>query len=358
MNLSRVHLVGFVLFLLAGCREPSSPGADVGPHQDASTGDAGPPVDAGPGGDAGPGADGGPGSDAGRAEVCMPTAGSETFTSGCGLLELAILRRTGLPDELRLSGRLFGASPGTSSCAVIDGVDILNGAAVVQHLEGGASVQLDSQEAELGHGVPDATIAARCASDENRFGGYGIVVTGRVDGGSFTARCADAEDGSRWPPALRITCHENVDAPPLAASPSVMVSSFMGMTFRSTMLYTVVPHDAGGVITAFDETVHVIPQRATFDPGPPLMPHDTGPWMGSVGESTPPSSPGSILSLFSSETPFGTDLCPPHDPSPPGPGFIPPPVFLARITGMSTHGPFSTEVFANGCYTITSVPMP
>lgn len=351
---------GLVLATLAGCGAPTSSDVDSGPDHDAASSfdDAGPGSDAGPDHDAGPLPDGAMGTDGGTTPVCEPTAGSATETMACDLLELAILRRTGLPDELRLSGRLFGTSGGSPTCAAIDGIDILSGTAVVQHLDGGASIQLDSQEAELGRGVPDASIAARCLSDENRFGGYGIVVTGRVDGGTFTARCADAEGGGRWPPALRITCHDNVEAPPLETAPSVMLSSFMGMSFSSTTLYTVVPHDAGGAVTAIDATVHIIPQRSIFDPGLPLAPHDTGPWMGSVSESLPPLFAGSSLSLFSDATPFGTDLCPPPEMGIPGPGYIPPPVFLARITGTSGHGTFSTELFANGCHTITSTPTP
>ena len=35
-----------------------------------------------------------------------------------------------------------------------------------------------------------------------------------MDGGTYEARCADAEGGGRWPPALIVTCHANVDERP------------------------------------------------------------------------------------------------------------------------------------------------
>jgi hypothetical protein len=48
---------------------------------------------------------------------------------------------------------------------------------------------------------------------------------------------------------------------------------------------------------------------------------------------------------------FDTQLCPPPMTGLPGPGYVPPPVFLARITGTGGHGTFSTEVFVNMCTT-------
>ena len=342
----------FLLAAIAGCPGPATPG------DDAALGDAGPgrdtgaPTDVGPGVDGGPGVDAHvPGSDAGVPAVCVPSAGSATVDMNCDLLELAILRRDGMPEEVRLTGRLFG---GTGTCVLVDGVDILTGTTVVQHLAGGASAMLESERAEFGRGVPDPRVAARCDSDENRFGGFGIVITGRTDGGTFSARCADADSGGHWPPNLRVTCHHNVDAAPLPTVPYVMNSSFMGIPLSSTMLQTVVPHDGSGALTTVDATAHIIPQRSIFDPGAPLTPRDTGPWMGSVYESTPPMFAGTSVSLFSDATPFGLDLCPPPETGPPGPGFIPPPVFLARITGTGGHGAFSTEVFANGCHTLTT----
>lgn len=330
------------------------------------TSDAGSPADAGSGTDGGSAHDGGPSPDAGPAVdaggVCAPTPGTAVTMTGCDLLQLAIIEHDGAPSEVRLTGRIYPIGSTPTGCAVVDGVDILSGgigSALVQHLPGGETVTLDSSERELARGVPVADLTDRCASDDQamRFEVYGIVVRGRVDGGTFEADCARAEGGGRWPPALRVTCHRNIEEPPYGGNASVSLGSFMGTTFASTMLYAAAQHGPTGALTTVDSTIHVIARRESFDPGPPIASHDTTGWMGSASESG--STPSySQLQAFAGDAQFGTDLCPPPSTTPPGPGWIAPPVFLARMTGMGGHGAYSTEVFVNGCYTTTTPPTP
>jgi hypothetical protein len=354
MNRSRVAIVVYLCAAIGGCGGGSvvsdaGPGADTGrPGNDSGT----------PGDDSGiADADSGtPGSDSGIAS-CTPTPGSATITTGCDLFQLAVIDHDGAPSELVLTGRIYSTTGGSTQCALIDGVDIVEGSAtspLVQHLDGGASVLLDSAEREIARGVPVAAIAAACTSDDPamRFDTYGLVIRGRIDGGTFEADCARAEGGGRWPPALRITCHRNIEQAPNSGNATVSSSSFMGMPFSSTMLYASANHGPTGALTTVDSTIHIIAQRSIFDTGTPIASHDTTGWMGSANESG--STPSySQLQAFASTAQFDTDLCPPPMTGPPGPGYVPPPVFLARMTGQGGHGPYSTEVFVNQCFTTT-----
>ncbi len=342
------------LGLVAGCGGETGQG-DAG----ASGGDAWPGRDTG----ALAPADGGPGDDAAPVDVdaasgaCTPTAGTATHEPGCDLFQLAVIEHDGAPSELILTGRIYSVTGASGECAVVDGVDVVQGSAtspLVQHLDGGASILLDSSERELARGVPVAAISSVCASDEAamRFDSFGIVVRGRVDGGTFEAHCARAEGGGRWPPALRVTCHRNVDAAPYAGNASVTSSSFMGVPYASTMLYAAAAHGPSGALTSVDGTIHVIAQRSIFDTGTPIASFDSTGWMGSANESG--STPSySQLQAFASSAQFDTELCPPPMTGPPGPGYVPPPVFLARMTGDGGRGSYSTEVFVNGCHTTT-----
>ncbi len=340
-------LFAFCLGSVAACG-----GGGSAPGDDAGTGgaeDAAHAADAGPGDDAAVvGADGGGG-------VCAPTPGTEMVSASCDLVEVAVLTHDDAASEVVVSGRvsLFG---GSSGCAAIDAIDLVEGAAaspVVQHFDGGASIPLDSGARWLGRAAPTAALTDVCATDDpaRRFESFGVVIRGRVDGGTFEATCARADSGSHWPPALRVTCHHGVAAPPSEAYTMVSLGSFMGMPFSSTMLGTAVAHEAGAALTSVDPTIHVIPQRSFFDPGPPLAPHDTTGWMGSANESgeTPPRSQ---LQAFSTEDTLGLELCPP--PMDPGPGYVPPPVFLARLTGQGQRGAYATEVFVGACHTTTT----
>jgi hypothetical protein len=190
-------------------------------------------------------------------------------------------------------------------------------------------------------------MVARCGGDDERFGGFGLVVRGRVDGGTFEARCADAEGGGRWPPALRITCHENVDDRPFSSYASI--NSGGGFTFADISIS--VPHGPGGALTHVDDTIHVIPHAYPFGGAVVPDPFDRSGFATSVYESTGPvPGPYTDVRLSAMEDPFGLELCPFADTMPmPGPEYEPPPVMLLRITGTSERGAFSTEAYLDYC---------
>jgi hypothetical protein len=296
------------------------------------------------------------GSGTGGGQACTPTPGTATLMMGCQTLELAVLQHSGAPSDLRLTGTLFSDGATTPTCAAIDGVDILSGgvgSTVVQHLDGGLTLALGQDQSLIAQGSPPvADISNRCASDDpaQRFGVYGIVITGHADGGTFTAQCALAAQDTQWPPALRVTCHDNLDLPPQQGDASVMSGSVMGMTFATSQLFANAPHDPGGALDSIGGTLHVIAQRAPFDTGAPIPSHDVPGWMTAVSETVPPSPPMSQMSFFAGSNLLGSDLCPPAPPNPPPLNYVPPPVFLLRATGTGQHGSFSTEIFFPTCY--------
>jgi hypothetical protein len=332
--------------LILGCSDDDAV-VDAGPTPDApasvdgavldASADAPPGVDAA--GDAAAGAD---------AATCAVTPGTATHSPGCDGFELAVVQHDGAASELIVTGRIF--SMASAPCAVIDGVDILAGgvgSTLIQHLEGGAIVPLDSTERELGRGVPAADLIDRCASDDPsaRFEAYGVVVSGRIDGGSFVAECALAEGGSRWPPALRVTCHENVDAPARYGYAEVM--TYPDIPLSTSSLSATSPHGAGGAWSTVDGAVTVIPLRSFMDPGAPLSSSTISGFTGSTSETTYPSE-SSSLQLLASENLFGADLCPT--------GATAAPVFLARFSGAGGHGACSTEAYVGACYSYSTSP--
>lgn len=292
----------------------------------------------------------------GGSAVCTPTPGTDVLDASCDLVEVAILTYDDAPSEVVISGRvsLFG---GASGCAVLDSVDLLEGnvgSTVVQHLEGGGTLSLEGGVSPLGRGAPTSALAEVCATDDpaRRFEPFGVVIRGRVDGGTFQATCARADAGSHWPPALRVTCHHGVSAPPSEGYAMVQHNTFMGHEFVASMLASSVTHAPSAALTSIDETIHLIPQRSIFDTALPLAPRDTVGWMGTVTESGETPS-RSQLQAFVDQDVLGADLCPP--PMTPGPGYVPPPVFLARFTGQGQEGAYVTEVFVGACAT-TATP--
>jgi hypothetical protein len=318
--------------------DPSAPDAASASAPDAfvSEGVDAAPIDAAiTPGDAGP-IDGG-------GVACSPMPGAATGGAYCDLLELAVITQ-GSSQEARLYGRL--SPEGASGCVVVDEVEVLEGGASIGTLGGAGPFVPDSEGAILARGPALPSMVSRCASDEGRFETYGLLVRGRYDGGSFEARCAAAEGGSRWPPALRITCHDNVDAPARWASATVM--SFMG--FTTTQLMVSLPHGPGGAITDVSGPVHVLPHAGTaFGAPAPPPPFDAVGFMASVSESESPIvGPYSSVSLSANDDVFGPTLCPVAS-TMPMPGAPPPPVFLARIAGTSARGAFSSEAYVSYC---------
>ncbi len=273
--------------------------------------------------------------------VCTPKAGAAAVKAYCDLFELAYFEMDGAAPRVELRGRVSLATP-EPACAVIDAVEVQTGGKTVATLGGAPSFGSGSERAVLASGPGFEALSTRCKGDVNRFSGFGFLVKGRMDGGTFTASCADAEGGGRWPPAVRVTCHKNVDASPFTASATVNTGSF-----KSATMYLTVPHGAGGALKTVAGTIHVIPGTATSFGAPPApAPFDSTGWGGTLSESTSPFVNTSI-SLLNTTSTLPAELCP--KPGTPGPGYVPPPVFLARITGNGEHGAYSTEAYVNYC---------
>jgi hypothetical protein len=271
--------------------------------------------------------------------VCAPTPGNASNTVYCDLMQLAVLEHSGAATELVLTGRLSAAAA-AGGCALIDGVDIKTGTMLVQHLNGGGQHVFGGSEQELGRGAPVADIAKRCLSDaaSDRFEMYSIVVTGRVNGGSFTASCGQVVGGTSWPPSLRLTCHHNVEAPPNGGDAMVMTQTIMGHPpATSSSLFGRSSHGPGGALTTLDGTARIIPKVTD----PTVTAFDST-WQGYVSETGGPDS-ASDLQLFANGDVLGPKVCPPSSTTPT------PSAFLARVTGSGGHGAYSTEIFVYNC---------
>lgn len=333
------------LVLLLAC-DPASV------ETDASGSDAGVRDAAGrdvPGTDAlgvdAPGTDA-PGTDA-PPIACVPTAGSAMHDGYCDQFFLSLFTSDDGAPRMELRGRLNPGGFTEGGCAVVDEIDVQVGGTTVTTLEGAWGPEGTGGTRLIATGSAFPELTARCAADEDRFGGFGFVVRGRVDGGSFTAECADAEGGSRWPPAVTVSCHHNVDA--VAFSAYGMVSSGSGFTYSS--LDVSLPHGPGAAILSAESTVHIIPGFAVaFGAIDNVEPFDSTGWSSSVYENMVGSiGPYSSVQLML-DSALPIELCPAPSTVLPGPDNPPPPVFLARIRGTSERGAFSTEAYINNCY--------
>jgi hypothetical protein len=284
--------------------------------------------------------------------VCTPEGGSAMLTGGCTTLNLAVMQHSGGTTGLILTGSLGLDGPSPPACIVVDGVDIVSGSTVIQHLSSVITPATNNIFEVLATGTrPVSDITNRCTSNDptQRIDPYGIVLTGRATGGTFKASCADSTLGTSWPPALVVTCHSNIDDPPMGGSVSVQSSTFMGMALNQAMVATDAPHGAGGALTSIDNSMFVIPAPAVAFGAMAIPAFNTTGWTTSVSEATNFPTPFSLINLDMASNPFPSTLCPPGTMGAPPPGTPPPPVFLGRITGMGGHGAFSTEAYFNGC---------
>lgn len=332
--------------LMLGCDGGEiDPGDDAGGSLDGATlrEDAG-HRDTGPGGgDAGP-----PAPDAGPVgPACEPAPGPAMNDAYCDLFELAIFDAGTAGAEARLYGRLSPNGHVDGTCATVDSVEVQEGGARIGELPGVGGYTVGSESAILARGDVLPEMASRCAGDEDRFGGFGFIIRGRVDGGTFEARCADAEGGGRWPPALVVTCHENVDEPSAFGTYAMVETPVPGIVLTSVDVS--MPHGPGGAILDVDDTARVIPHVDPFGGGVAPPPFDVTGWSTSATESTAPA-PGvhTQVSFWTMSDVFGPELCP-TPPVDPGPDFDPAPVMLFRFSGTSEHGAFSSETLVDDC---------
>jgi hypothetical protein len=260
-----------------------------------------------------------------------------------------------------LTGNLISGAASQTACTVVDTVEVLAGdtnGAVVQHMTGAPATPENTQLGILATAMsPVADITSRCSSNEasDRIDTYGITITGHTDGGSFTAACGAIAGQGSWPPPLMVTCHSNIEYPPLGGNISVMSSTSMGITFTQTMLYANVPNGSLGALTSVASSMFVIPAMAPFDMGAPVMPFNSTGWMGSVSQQPFGNIPSSQIELLAATNPFPSALCPPASMGIPEAGAPLPPIVIGRMTGMGPAGAFSTEADLGGCVT-ESVP--
>ena len=346
---ARRALVGLlsISFCMLGCDGGSTPRTDAGPGadgDDAATRDG-----------AIPRPDGGtPATDSGPPDpVCVPTGGSASETAYCDFFRLALIDDGSGAVEARLRGRLSPRGLAPEGCATVDSIEVQEFGVTVGTLAGVGAFSVGDQNASLARGPALPEMMARCGGDTDRFGGFGFIIHGRMDGGTFEGRCADAEGGGRWPPALVVSCHRNVDEP--AFSTYAMVDNYGG-SLTLTTIQVAMPHGPGGALTTVDGTARIIAHADPFGGGLAPEPFDITTFGGSVSEGDAPG-PGPYTNLYLStmSDPLGLELCPigwDGRGTPPGP----PPVMLVRLTGAGERGAYSTEAYLDMCTRIPPRP--
>lgn len=290
--------------------------------------------------------------------ICVPLPGTTHTMLNCAEMELGVFFRTDTSDTFSLVTRLWGglvASPPT--CVLVDSVEFRTDgpdSPLIQEVnylsQGGRAIDF-KQGGEIARAAPAKEIVETCLSDQgaDRFEPYGVIVKGRMDGGTFEARCSRAESGSRWPPALVQTCHQNLDSLPLYSFAQVVEIEFQGVKYTSTNLSVSVPHQPGGEWLSVDDTVKVMPYAGSFFSSTTLDPFLTEGWTGVASDNPWAPSLGSQISLTADGAKFDATLCPLPSTEAPGPGAVAPPLIMARISGTTGRGPGYTE-FLIECY--------
>jgi hypothetical protein len=327
----RITSLAFALAFVTGCSCASpSPTADAGVGPDAAVVDdaAAPTLDA----------------NADAFTCAEPTAGSMAFTGSCGAqssggftTQVAILLRPGGGVRMRVTGRIPG---GRTACDRWDSIDVMHGGTMIATLPANGAVvsTLDDGFAAWAEGDVDPSVAALCgASGEmDRFDGYRLVVHARTDGGSLTLTCGNG--GTGFPPSVVMTCHQGVDPP---VPDTVFHHTTTG---DRTALQAWFAH-GGPAVVSIDPHVRFLRGAAPFSPT--LAPVDTTGWS-FLAWSTQPGGPGGSQDIFLAETmgsPLGTD-CPMSPVMPTDHA----PVLIGRVSGMTTAGPFATDLYAELCF--------
>jgi hypothetical protein len=294
------------------------------------------------------------GQDGGPSSTCAPTPGTTVQTVSCSAIELAVLQGSSAPAvTVRGVTNVTGTQGGAEDCALVDSIDILDptiivdgGSANIGTLTGvTANVLAEDASSLLGTGTASSTLAGMCSSDSNRFSALTVVIHGQTNGGSFVSTCG-AGDG-QWPPSVVLTCQTGVPGEIAPADSIETVGSVMGSSFAYDSIFETLPQPPTSFAT-FSSTIHLIPEQAPFGGGAPLSPSDSTGWSG-YG-STTEGADGTLYSqveLTSSSALLGATLCPPGCTTPiacqPGP------VFIARFTGSSDQGAFTSEVYTRQC---------
>lgn len=262
----------------------------------------------------------------------------------CDFGAIHVLQHEGAAAEVQVEARV-GTGGG---CGVVDSIEVVRGATTLQRFDVGAAFTPGSMGAALGRAMALPALVSECSNETTRLSAYGIIVRGRNEMGPFEARCGAAESGSRWPPGTHLACHRNVDRPPMTLASTQITVMPVGPT-SAAMLYVAVPHAEGRpALTTVSGTLRVVsPQYAAFSSGPPLMSLDSMGWTGNAGESSTPSPVTQVQMFASGMNPLPAALCPPPMNPMPGVTPMPPPYFLARITGTGPSGAVTIEALAS-----------
>ncbi len=271
----------------------------------------------------------------GGVAACTPTPGTKAIDAYCDSVRLAVLAHTGGKTRAAIRGRLSALS---GACLRVDSVDVVRpDKTVVQSFPVGDLFLKSDDDAPWITGDAVAEIEKPCASDAPRVEAFSLIVKGATDGGTFTAQCGTINGDSAWPPRVLLTCHKDLEEPARSANADVTTSS--QVMFTSTELMMSFPESTK--ITAVDPAIHMIPVAWM---SAPIAPFETMGWMSSVSASNGLVS----VDLHLDKDPFGTTLCP-TPPAMPDPKIPPPPLFLARITGLAGGAAFSSEVYVPSC---------
>ena len=158
----------------------------------------------------------GGGGSGGGGEPCEPTAGNEVFSGYCDDVRVALIEGAGQP-RVQVAARM---NAGAIGCAIVDSVilgDDENNA--IQTLT--TAIELDDSgvQVHVADAVANSELVTSCAvppgdNGAGRVEAFGFIARGRVDGGTFEARCGRADSGSSWPPDVVLTCHDNIENQP------------------------------------------------------------------------------------------------------------------------------------------------
>jgi hypothetical protein len=267
----------------------------------------------------------------------------------CDTAAIHVLARDGAPTQVRVTARL-GTGIGTRLCGVIDSVELVRSGTSLQRWDETREFLAGSTNTLVGATTAVAAVESACSDTTTRLSAYGFIVRGKDSRGPFEARCGSAESGGRWPPGVHLACHRNVELPAITATATSFMVMNVGPTTATNGALSLPHSPAMPAFAMVDTTVEVVsPTRAPFGGGGPLMGAVTRNWMNLVSESMGSGQAITQISLNAVGATFAAELCP--VPSMPGPGFVPPPYFIARITGRNARGAASTETLAT-CTTI------
>jgi hypothetical protein len=294
---------------------------------------------------------------------CVPAAGTQALdfdTPSGTTMQVGILANSGAKTRLAFLGTVPNYFAGWA-CALVDSVELVENGSTLQTIDaGGVEIPKPSPDNDTDR-VPwleaDAAsaVSARCGdtSDNGRVDTVGVLVRGRMDGGTFVARVGRAtlNVGSwGWPPAVVLTCSQGLDGPAIYGDVLRDLGPQTGPA--TTLLASFALHAGQPKVQSFSGTVDIVPVAAPpidqpfDDHTQPLTPIHSSGWTSEMMDTQLPG--GSSLrrvQLRHDGDPIGNQGCPAPSGSPPNPT----PVIVARLTGTTNAGPFSAEVFTHPC---------